>query len=169
MICVLDSNFLEKNTKFDKLPETYIIFITENDYYDKGQPVYSFIRMCENDNLKLKFNDGQHFIYVNGANNDDTPLGRLMQDFREKNPEKMHYKELKDIVKYYKTTKKGEEAVGNVIDKLKAEGEARGITKMIKSSAKYLKKTVSEPEAIKQLMGQFGLSESEAASTYAAA
>lgn len=37
---MLDVNTLHKNTDFDELPETYVIFITENDVLGRGLPVY---------------------------------------------------------------------------------------------------------------------------------
>ena len=37
---MLDSHCLKKKADFTQLPETYIIFITENDYYGLGQPFY---------------------------------------------------------------------------------------------------------------------------------
>ncbi len=37
---MMDVNFLRKGEDFDSLPESYVIFITENDIIGKGQPVY---------------------------------------------------------------------------------------------------------------------------------
>ena len=31
--------------------------------------------------LQRPFDDGAHILYVNGSNRENTPLGRLMQDF----------------------------------------------------------------------------------------
>ena len=67
--------------------------------------------------------------------------------------------------------------MGSVIEELraegeakgKAEGEAKGKADALKALAKYLKKFPTKKEAIKQLMGVYGLSESEAEHTYAAA
>lgn len=93
---ILDATALERDEDFTKLPEKYVIFITEDDYWKKGKPFYRFANMLVDDDLKLCLNDGQHYIYVNGAYVDNTPLGKLMQDFRQKNPAKMGYELLKD-------------------------------------------------------------------------
>ena len=55
------------------MPETWVIFITENDIYGEGFPLYHVERIIEE--LQRPFDDGTHILYVNGANRDDTPLG----------------------------------------------------------------------------------------------
>ncbi len=55
---------------------------------------------------------------------DDTPLGRLMQDLSCAEPEKMHYKELAETVNYFKTTKEGALDMTDIIE-LYAENKAR--------------------------------------------
>ena len=89
---MMDARALAKGEDFSKLPETWVIFITENDIYGEGFPLYHVERIIEE--LQRPFDDGAHTLYVNGANRDDTPLGRLMQDFFCENPRKMNYKEL---------------------------------------------------------------------------
>ena len=47
----------------------------------------------------MAFNDGEHIIYVNGANRDaSTELGRLMLDMFFSDPDHMYYKEDPTIV-----------------------------------------------------------------------
>ena len=103
---LLDVHSLNKGDPFSKLPETYVIFITENDKYGKGLPMYSFDRYCPalGDNL----DDGSHIIYVNGKYRADDDIGYLMQDFNCTNPAQMHYNELAERVGYIKDTETGE-------------------------------------------------------------
>ena len=101
----LDMHFLDTGEKYEALPEAYVIFITENDVLKKGWPIYN-VQRCLTDNGEV-FEDGSHVVYVNAACQDDTPLGRLMQDLNCKDPAKMHYKELADRVNYFKTSKEG--------------------------------------------------------------
>ena len=89
---MMDSRELAKGAEFSELPETWVIFITENDIYGAGYPLYHVERIVQE--LQRPFDDGAHILYVNGANRDDTPLGRLMQDFFCESPEQMNYKEL---------------------------------------------------------------------------
>ena len=70
---MMDSRALAKGEDFSALPETWVIFITENDIYGEGCPLYHVERIIEE--LQRPFDDGAHILYVNGANRDDTPLG----------------------------------------------------------------------------------------------
>ena len=107
-------HFLDTGEKYEALPEAYVIFITENDVLKKGWPLYN-VQRCLTDNGEV-FGDGSHVVYVNAACQDDTPLGRLMQDLNCKDPNKMHYKELADTVTYFKSTKEGEANMASVIE-----------------------------------------------------
>ncbi|MBR2124821.1 MAG: hypothetical protein IJ934_06665, partial [Acetobacter sp.] len=73
------------------LPETYVIFITERDIFEAGKALYHIRRKIEELEC-ASFGDESHIIYVNGARRDNTPLGKLMQDFFEPDAEKIHYK-----------------------------------------------------------------------------
>ena len=110
----LDMHFLDTGEKYEALPEAYVIFITENDVLKKCWPIYN-VQRCLTDNGEV-FEDGSHVVYVNAACQDDTPLGRLMQDFNCSNPAKMYYKELADTVNYFKSTKEGEIDMTDIIE-----------------------------------------------------
>ena len=97
---LIDANTTEKGAAFEELPETYIIFITENDVLGGGLPLYTVKKIIEE--TGEIFNDGTHIIYVNSQITDDTALGRLMHDFWCKNPEEMHYEVLSDNAKLTK-------------------------------------------------------------------
>ena len=74
---MLDSHMLKKNEDFNKLPETYIIFITENDYYGLGQPFYKIKKIVElatTDCIYLPFDDSCNIIYVNGEYRGDDAI-----------------------------------------------------------------------------------------------
>lgn len=97
-----------------------MIFITENDVIGKGQPIYRIERRI-NDTDEL-FDDGEHIIYVNGADKDaSTALGKLMHDFFCTDPDDMHYKELADKVRYFKEDEKGVTAMCKVMEDMRNE------------------------------------------------
>ena len=102
---MMDARELAKGEEYSKLPETWVIFITENDIYGAGFPLYHVERIVQE--LQRPFDDGAHILYVNGANRDETPLGRLMQDFFCENPEQMNYKELAERADYFKAGAEG--------------------------------------------------------------
>ena len=86
---MMDANLLKKGEDFESLPETFVVFITENDVIGKGRPVYP-IERCFIDTGE-KFEDGSHILYVNGAYRDETPIGKLMHDFACTDPSDMYY------------------------------------------------------------------------------
>ncbi len=57
---MMDVNLLKKGEDFDKLPETWVIFIT-----GKGLPIYPIERCFLGPGER--FEDGSHILYVNGA------------------------------------------------------------------------------------------------------
>ena len=78
---MLDYHELEKSRDFKELPETFVIFITENDVLHGDEKIYHidrFIRESE----KI-FDDGTHIIYVNGSYKGEVgePLDDLIHDF----------------------------------------------------------------------------------------
>ncbi|MCI7758457.1 MAG: PD-(D/E)XK nuclease family transposase [[Eubacterium] saphenum] len=110
---LIDANVVEKGSEFKDLPETYIIFITENDILGKGLPLYTINRtIAETGEI---FDDKSHIIYVNSQITDDTALGRLMSDFKCKKPEEMNYDVLSDITKITKE-REDEKGMCKIID-----------------------------------------------------
>ena len=81
-----------------------MIFITAHDVLKQNKPIYHIDRYIS-ETMK-PFNDGAHIIYVNGENHDDTPLGHLMQDFKQNDPNKIHSKILADRMKIIKSNSK---------------------------------------------------------------
>ena len=113
---LLDANVLLTGDDTEKLPETYVIFITENDVLGGNKPIYHIQKtIFETGEL---FEDGSHILYVNGAWKDESPLGLLMKDFSCKNPKDMHYKLLADRVKYFKEDEKGVRAMCKAVEEL---------------------------------------------------
>ncbi len=67
---VLDIANLDANQEFEELPDTYVIFITENDIYGKGLPLYPVERI--NTATGEPFGDREHILYVNGSYRGET-------------------------------------------------------------------------------------------------
>lgn len=117
---ILDSHLLQPNEDFSKLPETFVIFITENDVIGENVPIYTIDR--EITNIGKPFDDGEHIIYVNGADkNASTALGKLMHDFFCTDADDMYYKELADKVRYFKENEEGVESMCQVMENMRNE------------------------------------------------
>ncbi|MBD5470324.1 MAG: hypothetical protein HDR19_04210 [Lachnospiraceae bacterium] len=116
---LLDANVMEPGEEYEKLPETFIIFITENDIMKAGLPLYHVNRFVEETgNL---FGDDAHIIYVNAQIKDETALGKLMHDFSCTDPSDMNYRVLADRVRYFKEEKEGVSAMCQMLEEMRNE------------------------------------------------
>ncbi len=123
---MMDSNALKPNDNFDKLPETYVIFITAKDYWKKGLPIYTVDRYIKEMDM-TPFDDDEHIIYVNGEYNSDSPIGKLMHDFKCTKPSEMYYPNLAERASYLKETKGGYDSMCKIMEEIadrKAESRA---------------------------------------------
>ena len=121
---LLDVTLLEKGRDFKDLPETYVIFITEHDVLKKGWAVYQFERSLKG--TGEGFGDGSHIVYVNGAYRDDSPIGKLMEDFACTDPAQMHYQELAKQARFFKEDRKGTAIMCRAMQENFEEGRAEG-------------------------------------------
>ena len=129
---MMDADALDKDTGFEELPETFVIFITPGDAIGGGKPLYRIERTVEE--TGRRFGDGSHIVYVSSSLAErDTRLGMLMHDLACADPREMHYRELRDRVSYYKRKKEGIAEMSGEIDKMIREGiiegERRGLEK----------------------------------------
>ncbi|MCC2149885.1 PD-(D/E)XK nuclease family transposase [Lachnospiraceae bacterium CLA-AA-H246] len=112
---LVDSKLLKGGQEFKEIQDSYVIFITQNDVIGDGLPLYHVERIIKECNRD--FADGSHIIYVNGAyKNDNSPIGRLVHDFRCTRSVDMFSDVLKNQVKYYKETEGGREVMCQIID-----------------------------------------------------
>jgi hypothetical protein len=160
---MLDSHSLKKKDDFNKLPELYIIFITENDYYGLGQPFYKIkktVEVSSTESMYLPFDDGCNIIYVNGSYRGNDALGKLMHDFNTPNADEMNYSELAEKVRYHKQETEGVTTMCRIVeDYVKeraaearkialAEGLKRGEHKTAIANAKNFLQEGDSPEKI---------------------
>lgn len=104
---MIDRTLLEKGDDFESLVDTYVIFITEQDRFGAGLPLYHVERKITELNDAM-FGDGAHIIYVNGAFRDlEHPVGRLMHDMNCRDAKEMLNPLLAEEVRYLKETNGG--------------------------------------------------------------
>lgn len=165
----LDELVIRKGMAYNDYPETYVIFITQNDVLGDGLPIYHIRRHIE-ENGKL-FDDGQQIIYVNGENTDtSTALGQLMVDMQQKDAAKISNKILADkmnILKKGRTfetmCREIEKLTADVTAEVAAKVTAEEQKKAIKKLAKVCRDFGLGPDAISQkLMSEYAISETEA-------
>ena len=124
-LSLIDTQEIKKSTDYEEVPESYMVFICEGDYFKKGLPMYHL--KLTNKETKEEVDIGQEMIYVNGDYQDeDTALGRLIHDFHCSDPNEMYSEVLKKWVKYYKEERKGVIEMCEICDQLKEMGRIEG-------------------------------------------
>ena len=127
---LMDTNTLKKGEKFSKLPESYVIFITDKDVFGEGEQLYQIERVIrKSGNL---FNDGSHIFYFNTARQDDNALGKLAKDFKEANPKEIQSDVLSHRVaslKEGKLDREGEKKMNVLLEKYRKKAVEEGIEK----------------------------------------
>ena len=121
---LLDMNLLEPGEAYQKLPNSYVIFITEKDALGYHFPIYHISRKIQENGED--FPDCAHIIYVDSKNQEDTALGRLMHDFHCKASEEMYNPVLRQQVYQFKNTREGVTFMCREMDKIYRDGERNG-------------------------------------------
>lgn len=130
---VLDIENLDAGQEFCELPDTYTIFITEKDFYGKGEPIYLIERM--NITTGKPFADGEHILYVNGEYRGDSDIGKLMHDFNCTDADDMNFKLMADRTRYLKENPKGVSEMCKVIEDMRKEEREEGIKEGMRTAA----------------------------------
>lgn len=137
---MVDSRMLKEGQAFRELKDSYVIFIYKHDKFRKGLPLYHVDRYVGETNEQ--FRDGSHIIYVNGNYKGNDEIGQLMQDFREKNPECMHYTELAESVKHFKEKEGGHEEMSEIVERYINERVEERVEERVKECVEK-EKTIS--------------------------
>ena len=118
---LLDAQILKPGDDTEDIPDSYVIFITENDVMKGKQPIYSVERYVTIGESRLLFNDGSHIIYVNGKYRGNDEIGKLMHDFSCTNPDDMNYEALAKKARYYKRDEKGVATMCKIMEDMRNE------------------------------------------------
>ena len=129
---LMDTHTLKKGEKFSKLPESYVIFITDKDVLGEGEQLYQIERVIRKSGSL--FRDGSHIFYFNTARQDDNALGKLAKDFKEANPKEIQSDVLSRKVsslKEGKLDREGEKKMNVLLEKYRKKAVEEGIEKGI--------------------------------------
>ena len=171
---LMDTHTLKKGEKFSKLPESYVIFITDKDVLGEGEQLYRIERVIrKSGNL---FKDGSHILYFNTARQDDNALGKLAKDFKEANPKEIQSEVLSHRVASLKEgnlDREGEKKMNVLLEKYRKKAVEEGMEKGFEQGKNHLAllvgrlleagrmddlKRVSYDEAYREkLLKEFGL------------
>lgn len=137
---LLDAHILKPGDNTENIPESYVIFITENDVMGKNQAIYHIQRYVETNEGKELFGDGSHIIYVNGKYRGNDEIGKLMHDFSCTNPDDMNYEALAKRARYFKQDEKGVAAMCKIMEDMRNEAAKDAVRKTTKENARRLLK-----------------------------
>ena len=141
---MLDYHELQKSHDFRELPQTFVIFITENDVLKGGEKIYHIDRVVRE--TKKLFDDGTQIIYVNGNYKGKVgePLDDLIHDFFCDNPAEMRHKQLADRLRFLKGNEQGGNNMSSVIDELQEEIKKETLLNTIRNLMETTKWTVQQ-------------------------
>lgn len=166
---LIDARLLEVGEKnFNKLPDKYVIFITEKDFMKEGRAVYSYIMMEQTTHKPL--GDGTHIVYVNGAyENNESDIGKLMHDFRCKDPSEMNFETLARDVDYFKNGG-GQSQMCKIVEELCKEAKDEGVVEgreqgreetLLEQNTKYVLKMHKQGKTVKEIADFVEIDEQE--------
>ena len=121
----MDVEALGAGRPFSELPERYVVFVTEGDYFGRGAGAYRF--EAADARLGVALGDGAHVVYANGAYRGDDELGRLMSDMSRSDPGDMHEGPLRDRAAYLKGDPEGVAGMCKMLEDMRAEAMEKGL------------------------------------------
>ena len=133
---LLDAHILKAGDDTEDIPDSYVIFITENDVMKGNQPIYPVERYVIIGENKVLFDDGSHIIYVNGKYRGNDEIGKLMHDFSCTNPDDMNYETLAKKARYFKQDEKGVAAMCKIMEDMRNEAAREAAQKAEQNKAK---------------------------------
>ena len=150
-----DSELLEKGTKYADLPDTYIFYISMNDFMGLKVPIAK-VRSYIGDENK-EYDDGKYIFYVNAAVNDQSDVAKLMDYFKLADPNDMSHGELSNRVHLLKCDPEGEEPMCAITQSFVDEGKIIGVVEYLKEDEK-----MPDEKIVEKIKERFGLNDYQA-------
>ena len=133
---IIDAHSLFAGEDFEKLPESKVIFIVDEEVENEVAPILHIKRTVRE--TGRDYNDKSEIIYINARMKENTDLGRLMHDFHCTKAEDMYSKVLAERVRVLKETQEGVEIMCKEMEKMRdevrEEAKLEIIYKMIKKN-----------------------------------
>ena len=121
---IIDAHSLFAGEDFEKLPESKVIFIVDEEVENEVAPILHIKRTVRE--TGRDYNDKSEIIYINARMKENTDMGRLMHDFHCTKAEDMYSKVLAERVRVLKETQEGVEIMCKEMDKIYKAGELIG-------------------------------------------
>ena len=152
---MVDSELLEKGTGYKDLPDTYIFYISMNDFLKLGEPI---AKVESTIGIKNKvYDDGKHIYYVNAGVDDDSAVAKLMNYFKVADPNDPSQGELSARVHVLKCEKEGEDPMCAITQSFVDEGKIIGVVEYLRDEEK-----LSDEEILRRIKDRFQLNDYQA-------
>lgn len=145
----------DKATQYKDLPDTFIFYISMNDFLGLNQPIALVKSTIGNEN-KL-YDDGKHIFFVNAGVDDDSEVAKLMNYFKNADPNDLSHGELSDRVHLLKCEKEGEDSMCAITQSFIDEGKVIGAVQILRDVVH-----MSDEQIIEEIMNRFQLNEYQA-------
>ena len=140
---LLDTHSLKRGNDFTQLPRSYVIFITAKDVLHGQQPIYHVDRMIRESGKP--FSDESHIIYFNTSYIDNSPLGKLAEDFHALETNMMHSPILSkrvEALKNFNTHQKGDQEMNVLLEQYRQKALQEGMEKGMEKGSLANKKAM---------------------------
>ena len=148
---------LRKGATYDKLPEVYLFYISEDDIWHRGQTVYEVQQVLNCGRRIIPYDNGLHTIYVNAEIDDGSNIAKLMQYLKTAKAGDTSQGGLSEYVNYIKSPEGGRQVMGEFERYFTEKGREQGMKQGMKQGRKEEKL-----ENIKALMESLKVSAQEA-------
>ena len=154
---MIDSDFLQKGTDYDEMPEVRVIYISEKDIWKSGKTVYQVQKLFKGTNVT--YEDGIRTTYINAEVDDGSEIAKLMKYFKTADPKDMSHGELSKRVHYLKCEEGGLNTMCEITEGFVREGIEIGIEQFILDN---LEENVSKERILGKLSRRFKLTAQKA-------
>ncbi len=124
---MIDSDFLQKGTDYDEMPEVRVIYISEKDIWKSGKTVYHMQKTLKGTNVV--YEDGIHTTYINAEVDDRSEIAKLMKYFKTADPKDMSQGALSKRVHFLKCEEGGLKIMCDITEGFVREGMKQGMKK----------------------------------------
>ena len=122
-----------KEKDYNKIKDQIVIFLMEDDIFDKGKQLYEFKRY--DDQSKLSLDDGSRIIYINAKNKGREELDNLMQSLISSDYKTMKDDVIRECAMYYKTSEIGEDEVCEAMREYAVKYAAKTLLDLVNKGA----------------------------------
>ena len=140
---LMDMHYLKKGNHFSQLPKSYVIFITAKDVLHGQQQIYHVERIIRESGKP--FSDESHIIYFNTSYIDNSPLGKLAEDFHALETSKMHSPILSkrvEVLKSFNANQKGDQEMNVLLEQYRQKALREGMEKGMEKGSLANKKAM---------------------------